>query len=94
MSIRFYIDPETGQPHIYKHGVQEQEVEEVLSRSQEDRPGFEESRVAIGQTRGGRYLRVIYVPDDEPGAMFVITAYPLVGKPLAAFRRRMRRKRT
>jgi CBS domain-containing protein len=32
-------------------------------------------------------LRVIYVPDSEPGGVFVITAYDLVGKPLAAFRR-------
>ena len=27
MNIRFYLDPETGQPHIYNHGVSEDEVE-------------------------------------------------------------------
>ncbi len=76
-----------------RHGVNETEVEAVLREPAEDRPGREGSRVAIGQTHGGRYLRVIYVPDPEPGGVFVITAYELVGKPLQAFRRRMRRWR-
>jgi len=94
MNIRFYLDPTTGMPHIYKHGVAETEVEEVLARTGEDRPGREGSRVAIGQTRGGRYLRVIYAPDPEPNSVFVITAYELQGKPLIAYRRRRRRKKT
>ncbi len=93
MNIRFYIDPETGEPHIFSHGVQETEVVDVLASPDEDRPGREGSRVAIGRTDGGRCLRVIYVPDPEPGRLFVITAYELIGKPLAAFRRRMRRSR-
>lgn len=93
MNIRFYLDPETGQPHIYRHGVNEQEVEEVLKRTGEDRPGQEGSRVAIGQTLSGRYLRVIYVPDPQPNSVFVITAYELQGKPLVAYRRRRRKKR-
>ena len=46
----------------------------------------------IGSTRGGRYLRVIYVPDPEPDSIFVITAYELTGKPLKAYRRRSRRR--
>ncbi|MEO8433834.1 MAG: DUF4258 domain-containing protein [Pyrinomonadaceae bacterium] len=58
----------------------------------EDRPGPEGSRVAIGQTAAGRYLRVIYVPDPEPNSVFVITAYELTGKPLLAYRRRRRRR--
>ena len=92
MNIRFYLDPETGEPHIYNHGVTEDEVEEVIRRPGEDRPGREGSRVAIGQTRTGKYLRVIYVPDPEPESIFVITAYALRGKPLTAYRRRRRRK--
>jgi len=92
MNIRFYVDPETGLPHIYKHAVDEDEVEDVLNTPGEDRPGREGSRVAIGQTRAGRYLRVIYVPDPEPNSVFVITAYRLTGKPLMAYRRRRRKK--
>jgi hypothetical protein len=39
VKLRFYEDPETGQPHIYRHAVTESEVEEVLARSLEDRAG-------------------------------------------------------
>ena len=92
MNLRFYIDPETGSPHIHGHGVDEYEVENVLMSPSEDRPGREGSRIAIGRTRGGRYLRVIYVPDPEPNYVFVVTAYELKGKPLTAYRRRMRRR--
>ena len=92
MNIRFYRDPTTGEPHIYNHGVTEDEVEEVIRRPGEDRLGREGSRVAIGQTRAGRALRVIYVPDPEPESLLVITAYELRGKPLTAYRRRQRRK--
>lgn len=44
MHIRYYIDPATELPHIYQHDVSEQEVEEVeevLRRPGEDRPGRE-----------------------------------------------------
>ena len=46
----YYIDPETKQPHIYRHGVAEPEVEDVIRRPMEDRPGREGSRVALGRT--------------------------------------------
>ncbi|BFU95799.1 MAG: hypothetical protein NTNFB02_25210 [Nitrospira sp.] len=92
MKIRFYLDSETGLPHIYGHAVNEEEVEEVLRAPGEDRPGREGSRVAMGQTLAGRYLRVIYAPDPEPDSIFVITAYQLAGKPLMAYRRRRRKK--
>jgi uncharacterized protein DUF4258 len=94
MNIRFYLDPESGEPHIYNHGVSEDEVEDVLRAPGEDRPGRDGSRVALGQTPAGRYLRVIYVPDPEPQSVFVVTAYELRGRPLAAYRRRRRRRGT
>jgi hypothetical protein len=86
------LDPATGLPHIYNHNVDEVEVIEVLEKPGEDRAGSEGSRIALGQTAAGRYLRVIYVPDPQPDSVFVITAYELVGKPLAAFRRRRKKK--
>lgn len=93
MDVRFYIDPETGQPHIFDHGVTEGEVQEVLRKPGEDRPGDQGSRVAIGQTATGRYLKVIYTRDPVGGGVFVITAYDLKGKPLRGYRRRQRRRR-
>jgi len=92
MNVRFYIDPETEAPHIYRHGVYEEEVVDVLLSPGEDRLGREDSRVVIGKTRAGRHLRVIYVTDSEPESVFVITAYELRGKPLFAYRRRLRKK--
>ena len=92
MQLRFYTDRDSGLPHIYNHGVKEVEVEQVLRHPGEDRPGAEGSRIAIGRTDAGRYLRVVYVPDVEPDSNFVITAYHLKGKPLTAYRRRLRRR--
>jgi hypothetical protein len=92
VDIRYYVDPETEQPHIYRHAVTEEEVEDVLRRPMEDRPGRDGSRVALGRTQGGRYLRVIYVPDPAPDSVFVITAYQLGTRALRALRRRRRRK--
>lgn len=94
MNLRFYLDPLTGEPHIYEHEVSEDEVEEVLRRPAEVRPGRRETWLAAGATEAGRVLRVIYVPDPEPRSVFVITAYELRGKPLAAYRRRVRNKRS
>ena len=93
MGIRFYNDPDTGQPHIFGHGVTEQEVGEVLRAPGEDLPGPEGSRMKLGQTLAGRHLQVIYVPDEDPSSVFVITAYELRGKAKKAYRRRQRRKR-
>ncbi len=90
MNIRFYADPETGEPHIYRHGLTEDEVADVIQNPGEDRPGREGARLALGRTRAGRYVRVVYVP--EPDGAFVITAYELKGKPLIAYRRRRRGK--
>ena len=93
MDVRYYIDPETDQPHIDRHRVIEREVEEVLRRPLEDRPGRKGSRIALGQTQAGRYRRVIYVPDPRPDSVFVVTAYQLGPNTLRALRRRRRRRR-
>lgn len=70
MEIRYYIDPETGEPHIYDHGVNENEVEQVMSGSGEDLPAKRGARMKVGQTAAGRYLQVIYVPDKDGDSIF------------------------
>ena len=92
MELRFYEDPETDLPHIYNHSVTEQEVREVLRGRGEDLPAQSGSRQKLGHTMSGRYLKVIYVPDEPPLSAFVITAFELRGKAKAAFRRRQKRK--
>lgn len=74
MEIRFYVDPQTEIPHFYRHRITGIEVEDILRKPGEDRAGKDGARVAIGQTRAGRFLRVIYVPDPDPESVFVITA--------------------
>ena len=92
MDIRYFLDADTNLPHISGHGVTESEVEEVLRGSGEDLPGTRNSRMKLGQTLAGRYLQVIYVPDDDPRSVFVVTAHELRGKAKEAFRRRRRRR--
>jgi hypothetical protein len=92
MELRFHLDPETGQPHIWDHGVTEEEVRQVMAGRGEDFRGERKSRVRCGRTLGGRYLKIFYVPDDEGDGVFVITAYELKAKELKAYRRRRRGK--
>jgi len=50
------------------------------------------SPLALFDHSSWRYLRVIYVPDPEPGSVFVVTAYTLEGKSLKAYLRRRKNK--
>ena len=92
MDLKFFIDPETDQPHIYNHGVDEVEVRQVLARPGLVLKGRNNTRFALGQTSAGRFLKVVYAPRKEGKGIFVITAYELRGKELKAYRRRRRRK--
>jgi hypothetical protein len=93
MELRFWINPETDLPHIFDHGVAQEEVRQVWSRTGEELPGRDRSRIRLGQTEGGRYLQVVYVPDAVGDGAFVVTAFELTPKAKQAFRRRQRRKK-
>ena len=86
--LREFIEQVVGRPGacITLHTTQ------ILPKPGEDRAGREGSRIALGQTASGRYLRVVYVPAPQSDSVFVITAYEMAGKPLAAFRARGRKK--
>lgn len=88
MKIRFFLDPETSQPHILRHGVTEQEAVEALINAYEDRHEREGVRSIIGQTDGGRFLRLLVKRDTS--VTVIITGYDLPPKQLKAFRRRSR----
>jgi hypothetical protein len=92
MELRFWKDPETDLPHIFDHGVTEEEVRQVLRRQGEELPGSDCSRIRLGQTEAGRYLQVVYVPDPSGESAFVVTAFEPTPKGKRAFRRRQRRK--
>lgn len=92
MEIRFFIDDDSGEAHVRRHGMQEHEVEEVLAEPLEEGDGESGVRIAVGRTQAGRVLRIVYVPAGDSESVFVLTAYPLRAKPLKALRRRLRRR--
>ena len=47
MELRFWNDPEGGLPHIYDHGVTEEEVKQVLSRPGLDYPEGRNARMLL-----------------------------------------------
>jgi hypothetical protein len=86
-------DAETELPHIYDHGVSEEEVRQVLARPGLNLRSGRNSRSIMGQTSAGRYLKVVFVPDPDRDSGFVVTAYELRGKRLQAYRRATGRKK-
>ena len=68
MKVRYFLDAETCQPHIYNYNVADPEVEEVLANSGEDRP----AEKGLG-SRSVVHLAVacsVSVPDPEPQSVF------------------------
>ena len=92
MDIGFYIDPETGAPHIYNHDIDENEIAEVLRNPGEDRAGHGGARVASVKPAAAVICELFMLRLPQPDTIFVITAYELQGKPLTAYRRRRRRR--
>jgi hypothetical protein len=93
VELRFWKDPETGLPHIYEHGVTEEEVRQVLSRPRLNLRSGGNSRSIMGPASNGRCLKVVFVPDSDGASGFVVTAYELRGKGLKAYRRATKRKK-
>src|SRR5262245_53431411 len=52
MEFRYYLDPETGLPHIYHHGVTEAEAEWILAHPGEDDACSGGSRQALADGGG------------------------------------------
>ena len=92
MRIRFHTNPD-GLPHIHDHNVTEEEVVEALSRFLERVSGRDDSVIAIGRTRSGRILKIIYAPARDGDGIFVITAFDLPPKQAKALQRRLNRRR-
>jgi len=91
MEIEFYIDADTGEPHIARHGVEKWEAIDVLENAEVSYNGRGGTLVAVGQTRSGRCLRVIYRRLGTE-ACRIITAYDLSANAKRALRRKRRRR--
>jgi hypothetical protein len=92
VNVRYYLDPETDLPHIYGHGVSETEAEYIIKHRREVIRGRNDTLIALGQTAHGRYLQVVYSPDPDGDGLFVLSAYPMHGKHLKAYRKRRRKR--
>ncbi len=76
--------------HLAEHGVSPEEAESVIraARPPSRRKIEDEKWMVWGQGRGGRFLQVIFILDEDE-TIYVIHARPLTEKE----RRRLRRKR-
>ena len=61
MDVRFYFDPETGEPHIYSHNVSEEE--EV--KQNRFPPGWDEERVRRVLAHYEEQTETAAVAEDE-----------------------------
>jgi uncharacterized DUF497 family protein len=71
-------DPEGNVQHILEHGIDLDDVEEVLlNRNNEVVPSrSSKNSVVFGYTSAGRYIAVVFeVIDDEPITIYPVTAY-------------------
>ncbi|NLI78445.1 MAG: DUF4258 domain-containing protein [Candidatus Riflebacteria bacterium] len=90
MKVCFYMDPETGEPHIFKHGITEDEVYSLLENPKEDQACRGGARIARGMADSGRFLRVVYAKHQNE--IVVITGWVMAGNELKAYRRRNRNR--
>ena len=91
--MRLNLDP-SGDPHIWSHNISEKEVAEALVDPLESIRGRGASIISVGRTRAGRYIKVIYSPDDFGADIFVITAFDVPAKQIRALKRRLNRRRS
>ena len=77
--------------HIARHGVSPEEAEAVVRAATQPYPRrIEEDKwLVLGRGRGGRFLQVIFVLDDNE-SIYVIHARPLTDRDKRRLRRRRR----
>ena len=76
MTLKFYIDLETGEPHFQNHGVSEEEVRQILAHPGLVLKGGRNSPFgAMGQTTSGRYLKIWSTPRAERSAVFSLSLH-------------------
>jgi len=75
--------------HATGHGVSPAESEAVVRRARAPFPEQigDDKLLVMGRGRGGRFVQVIYLPDDD-GTLYVIHARPLTKREVKRLRRR------
>jgi uncharacterized DUF497 family protein len=75
--------------HATRHGVSPEEAEAVVRSARAPFPEQikDDKLLVMGRGQGGRYIQVIYVPDED-GTLYVIHARPLTDREKTRLRRR------
>ena len=77
MEFKFYVNPDTGKPHILDHHVEPEEIFDFFSQPLIlERHRADGSFEAFGRTPSGRFLTVAYRREGHE-IIFVITAFDL-----------------
>ena len=76
---------ESNVDHIARHGVEPEEVEEVLLHTPLIRRSRDGRYVAFGRSDSGRYLTVVF--ERRSGSLRVVTARAMAAAERADFRR-------
>jgi uncharacterized DUF497 family protein len=78
--------------HIERHGVDAEDAERVVRGAKAPYPleQGDDKWLVRGQGRGGRYLQVAYLVDEDD-TLFVIHARPLTDSEKRRFRRKRRK---
>ena len=74
--IRLLIWDTWNVPHIARHQVAPEEVEEVCHGDPVTSDTYKGRLRVVGPTRSGRVLTVILAPEDEEGVYYPVTARP------------------
>ena len=91
MRVRRWIWDERNRAHIARHGVYEDEAEEVIETATLTEAVQAGKLLAWGKTAEGRYLLVVYTIRGRQGA-HVITARDMTAKEKKRLRGLFRRK--
>jgi uncharacterized DUF497 family protein len=77
--------------HLVPHGVDREEAEMVVTQARQPYPTVRpnDKYLVIGRGKGGRFLQVIYVLDED-GTVYIIHARPLNELEKKRYRRRIR----
>ncbi len=77
--------------HATRHGVSPAEAEAVVEAARSPFPEQigDDKLLVMGRGRGGRWVQVIYVVDDD-GTLYIIHARPLTDPEKRRLRRRLR----
>jgi len=82
LKLKFYIDTETNEPHIYKHEISEAEIVEFFQEIKYlERKRNDKSYEAFGRIHSNRFLHVVY-RKEAADVFFIITAYDIEDKEL------------